>query len=347
MTNTLNVAILGASGYTGADSVRLLLGHPLTRIAALTADSQAGQPIGAVFGHLATYDLPDLVKIDDVAWDGIDAVICALPHGTTQKVIAALPDGMKVVDLSADFRLRDPETYARWYGHEHYAVHLQGEAAYGLTELNRADIAKARLIANPGCFPTATLLALQPLLAAGVIEPDGLAITAITGVTGAGRSVKQANLFSELSDGALPYGLGHHRHMPEMEQELSKAAGRPVALSFTPHLVPMNRGELITANVRLAGGADAGALRQALERVYDAEPFVHVLEEGQVPATRHVRGSNHCHINVFPDRMGGHALVVSAIDNLVKGASGGAIQNLNVICGFPEETGLGQAPMFP
>lgn len=347
MTNNLNIAVLGASGYTGADAVRLLLAHPLARIAAVTAERQAGQPIASVFGHFAGYDLPDLVKIEDVDWSGIDAVICALPHGTTQKVIAGLPKAMKVVDLSADFRLRDPETYAQWYGHEHYAVHLQGEAAYGLTELNRAAIAKARLVANPGCFPTATLLSLQPLLAAGLIEPEGMVINALTGVTGAGRSVKQANLYSELADGTFPYGLGHHRHMPEMEQELSGAAGKPVTLSFTPHLVPMNRGELITSNVRLTGGATAADLREALIRTYADEAFVQVLPEGKAPATRDVRGSNFCHVNAFPDRLPGHAIVVSAIDNLVKGSSGGAVQNLNLICGFPEGTGLNQVAMFP
>ena len=347
MTNKMNIAVMGASGYTGADAVRLLLCHPLVRIAAVTAESQAGQPIGAVFPHLAGYGLPDLVKIDDVDWGAIDATICALPHGTTQKVVAALPSDIKVVDLSADFRLNDPSTYAEWYGHEHYAVHLQDGAAYGLTELNRPAISKANLVANPGCFPTATLLALQPLVAAGSISTDDIVIDAKTGVTGAGRSVKQAMLFGEVAEGCHPYGVGHHRHMPEMEQELSKAAGKPLTLSFTPHLLPMNRGELITAYVKLDCGRNISDLREILQSKYSDEAFVHVLDEGVVPSTRNVRGSNNCHINVFADRRPGAAIVIAAIDNLVKGSSGGALQNLNLISGFPEETGLTQVALFP
>ncbi|MEM1399510.1 MAG: N-acetyl-gamma-glutamyl-phosphate reductase [Pseudomonadota bacterium] len=347
MSNTLNVAVIGASGYTGADAVRLLLGHPLARLTALTAERHAGQPIDAVFGHLTGYGLPDLVKIGDVDWGSIDAAICALPHGTTQEVIAGLPSDMKVVDLSADFRLDDPQTYAAWYGHDHRAVHLQGEAAYGLTELNRQAIGHARIVANPGCFPTASLLALQPVVAKGLIDPDAIVIDAKTGVTGAGRSVKQANLFAEVAEGVHPYGVGHHRHMPEMEQELSKVAGRSVTLSFTPHLLPMKRGELITAYVKLVDGAEVSDLKTTLSTVYADEPFVHVLAEGRAPATRDVTGSNLCHINVFADRRPGHAIIVAAIDNLVKGSSGGAIQNLNLICGFPEETGLKQVALFP
>lgn len=347
MTNKLNIAVMGASGYTGADAVRLLLGHPLGRVAAVTADRHAGEPIDAVFPHLGGHDLPDLVKIDDVDWDKIDATICALPHGTTQEVIAGLPSDIKVVDLSADFRLDDPQTYADWYGHEHRAVHLQDSAAYGLTELNRSAISTSRLVANPGCFPTAILLALQPIVAAGVVSTDNMIIDAKTGVTGAGRSVKQGLLFGEVAEGCHPYGVGYHRHMPELEQELSKAAGKPLTPSFTPHLLPMNRGELITAYVSLADGCEVGDLRRVLNECYQDETFVHLLAEGAVPATRNVRGSNHCHINVFADRRPNSAIVISAIDNLVKGSSGGALQNLNLICGFPEDTGLNQVALFP
>ncbi len=346
-TTTRNVAILGASGYTGAELVRLLAVHPSFRIAALTADRRAGQPLAAVFPHLGGLDLPDLVAVDEVDWTGIDAVFCALPHGTTQEIIAGLPERLKIVDLSADFRLRDLATYAEWYGHPHRAPALQEQAVYGLTELAREAVRGARLVANPGCYPTAAQLPLVPLLEGGLIAPDDIVIDAKSGVTGAGRAPKEATLYAEVDGGIHPYGVASHRHSPEIEQGLSDAVGRPVPVNFTPHLMPMSRGILASIYVRLAGGAGAETLREALAARYAGEPFVRVLPAGAVPATRHVRGSNHCLIGVFADRVPGRAMIFAVIDNLVKGASGQALQNMNLMFGLPETAGLEQQPLFP
>ncbi len=348
MTATrLKVGILGASGYTGAELVRLLVRHRGVDIALLTADRHGGRPLGDVFPHLARLALPDLVRIEEADWDGLDFVFCALPHATTQEVIAGLPERLKICDLSADFRLRDVALYEEWYGGPHRAPELQKEAVYGLTEIYREDIAAARLVANPGCYTTTAELPLVPLLAAGLISPDGIVIDAKSGVSGAGRAEKQANLHAEVSEGIHAYGIARHRHAPEIEQELAAAAGRPVTVTFTPHLMPMNRGILATIYVTLAGRADAEDLRVALAAKYDPEPFVHVLPAGKAPATRDVRGSNHCLVGVFADRAPGRAILLSATDNLVKGASGQAIQNMNVMCGLPETMGLEQEALFP
>lgn len=343
----LRVAILGASGYTGAELVRLLLRHPRVRIVALTAERQAGKPLAEVFPHLGGYGLPDLVKIDAVDWQGVDFVFCALPHGTTQEVIAALPRHLKVVDLSADFRLRDPAAYETWYGHAHRAQALQEEAVYGLTEIARDAIRGARLVANPGCYPTSVQLPLVPLLKAGLILADDIIIDAKSGVSGAGRDAKQANLYGEVAEGLHPYGVASHRHAPEIEQGLGDAAGASLTVTFTPHLMPMSRGMLSSIYVKLAPGRTAQDLHAALSAAYAAEPFVGVLPLGVAPQTRHVRGSNHSLIGVFADRMPGRAMLFCVIDNLVKGASGQAIQNMNVMMDYPETQSLEQAPLFP
>lgn len=345
--SSTRVAILGASGYTGAELVRLLAGHRHVRIAALTAERKAGQPMAAVFPHLGGLLLPDMVGLDKVDYGEIDFVFCALPHGTTQEVIAGLPRHVRIVDLSADFRLADPETYRQWYGQEHKAPGLQEQAVYGLTELARDEVRDARLVANPGCYPTSAQLPLVPLLAAGLIEAEDIIIDAKSGVSGAGRAAKEGSLFCEVAEGIHAYGIASHRHAPEIEQGLSAAAGRPVMVNFTPHLMPMSRGILATTYVRLAGGAALGDLRAALEKFYAGEPFVRVLPEGVAPHTRHVRGSNFCLIGLFADRLPGRAIICSVIDNLVKGASGQAVQNMNVMLGLPEGAGLDQQPLFP
>jgi N-acetyl-gamma-glutamyl-phosphate reductase len=343
----VRIAILGASGYTGAELLRLLAHHPNAELRALTAERQVGKSIAQVFPHLARRDLPDLIAIGDVAMDKIDLVFCCLPHGTTQEVIAALPRHLRVCDLSADFRLADIESYARWYGHAHRAPALQREAVYGLTEVMRGAIAKARLVAVPGCYPTSAQLPLVPLVAAGLIDIDDIVIDAKSGVTGAGRGLKETSLFAEVSEGIAAYGVANHRHMPEIEQGLARAAGRPVTVSFTPHLMPMNRGILSTIYVRMTGGAALPDLRRALERAYEGEPFVRVLPDGAMPATHHVRGSNLCLIGLAADRVKGRAIVVSALDNLVKGASGQAVQDMNVMLGLDETAGLAVEPLFP
>jgi N-acetyl-gamma-glutamyl-phosphate reductase len=343
----IRIGILGASGYTGAELLRLLRYHPQAEIRALTADRQAGKPIGAVFPHLAGEGLPDLVAIAEVDWTGLDLVFCCLPHGTTQEVVAGLPDHLKIVDLSADFRLADTAAYAEWYGHEHRAPELQPEAVYGLTELAREQVRGARLVANPGCYPTAAQLPLVPLLRAGLIEPDDIIIDAKSGVSGAGRAAREGSLYCEVAEGIGAYSVAGHRHAPEIEQGLSQAAGRSLVVNFTPHLMPMSRGILETIYVRLAAGATIGDLRAVLERAYRDEPFVRVLPDGSLPATRHVQGTNLCLIGLARDRVANRAILVSVEDNLVKGASGQAIQNMNVMLGLPETTALEHSALFP
>ena len=347
ITKPIRAAVLGASGYTGSDMIRLAALHPEIKITALIAKGHAGQSLAQVFPHLASLDLPKLVTSDEVDWDDVDVVFCGLPHGTAHAEIAKLPKSVKIVDMSADFRLRDPKTYAEWYGGEHSEPALLKEAVYGLTEHYREKIKGARIVACPGCYPTAVLLALLPLIKAKLIAGDDIIIDAKSGVSGAGRTLRQNILFSEAGEGLSPYGIGNHRHVPEIEQELSLASGASVTINFTPHLAPMSRGELCTCYVRLAGKATVSDLRGTLANAYADNPFVHVVEEGVIPATQHVRGSNFCHIGVFADRIKGRAIVVSAIDNLVKGSAGQALQNFNLMFVFDETTGLKQLPLFP
>ncbi len=345
------IGVLGASGYTGAELLRLLIPHPQVEIGLLTADRRAGKTMADVFPQFAPYDLPVLTSIEGIDWRaaGLDLAFCALPHGTTQKVIAELlqaAPSTKVVDLSADFRLADLAAYERWYGHAHAAPELQKEAVYGLTEVYRPQVAKARLVANPGCYTTCAQLPLIPLLKAKAINPDEIVVDAKSGMTGAGRAAKEEMLFSEVSEGFHAYGVGHHRHMAELDQEFSLAAGREVIVSFTPHLVPMNRGILSTIYVR-GLKAQPQDLHAILLKSYAKEPFVHVLPFGKVPQTRHVRGSNMTFIGVAADRIPGRAIIVAALDNLTKGASGQAVQNMNVMLGYPETMGLEQVALFP
>jgi N-acetyl-gamma-glutamyl-phosphate reductase len=341
------IGVIGASGYTGADLVRLAARHPGIEIAVLTANTHAGKSLADVFPHLNFLGAQTLVRAEDADWSSCDAVFCGLPHGTAQDVIASLPGNLKVVDMSADFRLKNAETYAKVYGREHIAAHLLPDSVYGLTEFYGEAIANARLVACPGCYPTAALLALLPLVRADLIDPSDIIIDAKSGVTGAGRSLKQNLLFSEAGEGLSPYSIATHRHAPEIEQEISAAAGRPVFVNFTPHLVPMSRGELVTAYVRLKGKHPAEDLYAALKERYAEAFFTKLAPRGTLPSTQFVRGSNYCLLGVYADRIKGRAIVVAAIDNLVKGSAGQAIQNFNLMFGFPETAGLEQLPLFP
>lgn len=346
----LRVGVLGASGYTGADLVRLAVRHPNVDVTVLTANSHAGKPIEEVFPHLRGLNLPALVTVEEANWAEVDAVFCGLPHGTTQQItnsVLKTHPHVKFIDMSADFRLRDADTYQQWYGIKHQALELQGEAVYGLTEHYRDDIAKARLVACPGCYPTAVLTAMLPLASAGLIDASEIIIDAKSGVSGAGRGLKQNTLFCEAGEGMSPYAIGTHRHAPEIEQEVSKAFGSDVMVNFTPHLIPMSRGELCTHYVRCADGKTPDDLREALVAFYANQSFVHVLNQGEMPATQHVRGSNNVLVGVFPDRIQGRAIVVSALDNLIKGSAGQALQNFNLMFGLPEATGLEQVALFP
>jgi N-acetyl-gamma-glutamyl-phosphate reductase len=338
------IAILGASGYTGAELVRLIATHPHMEIAALSADRKAGLPMSDVFPFLRHLDLPLLQKIEDIDFSRIDLCFCALPHGTSQEVVDTLPRNLKIVDLSAGFRLRDPSAYEKWYGAPHVHPHLQAEAVYGLTEFYRDEIAKARLVAGTGCNAATGQYALRPLIAAGVIDLDQIIIDLKAGVSGAGRSLKENLLHAELSGGTHTYSAGgKHRHLGEFDQEFSAVAGRPVHVQFTPHLLPMNRGILATVYVK----GDAAEVHGALARAYASEPFLKVLPMGALPSTRDVAGSNYCHIGVTADRIPGRAVVVAVLDNLNKGSSGQALQNANLMLGIEETTGLLLAPIFP
>ncbi|MEL5876756.1 N-acetyl-gamma-glutamyl-phosphate reductase [Cereibacter sphaeroides] len=339
-----NIAILGASGYTGAELVRLIATHPSMRIVALSGDRKAGLAMSEVFPFLRHLDLPRLQKIEEIDFSRVDLAFCALPHATSQAVIAGLPRDLKVVDLSADFRLRDPAAYETWYGKPHAAPELQKEAVYGLTEFYRDEIRGARLVAGTGCNAATGQYAIRPLIEAGVIDLDDILIDLKAGVSGAGRSLKENLLHAELSEGTHAYSAGgRHRHLGEFDQEFSKIAGRPVQVRFTPHLTPMNRG--ILANVYVKG--DPQAVHRALTERYLTETFLEVLPFGALPSTRDIRGSNYVHIGVIGDRVPGCAMVVAVLDNLCKGSSGQAIQNANLMLGLDEAEGLRLAPVFP
>lgn len=344
----LNAVVLGASGYTGAETIRLIAAHPNIRLNALTANQQAGKPFGELYPHLHQFANMTLLKAEDVNWADIDVAFGCLPHGASEELLSELPSHVKIIDLSADFRLRDPSLYAKTYGREHLHPQKTIDAIYGLTEFARDEIKGTdRAIACPGCYPTATLLALKPLLAAGVISHEDIIIDAKSGVSGAGRSLKQSNLYCEIAESMYAYGVGKHRHAPEIEQELAIAARKNIIVNFTPHLIPMTRGEYITAHVKIANGSNINDLRETLLKQFEDEKFVRIAAPNAVPDSRWVKGTNSCVINVFEDRIPGRAIVISTIDNLIKGSGGQAIQNFNVVFGFDESIGLTDTPSFP
>jgi N-acetyl-gamma-glutamyl-phosphate reductase len=343
------VAVAGASGYTGVELLRLLLQHPLSKVVALTAETHANQPIGRVFPSLAGFlDLSclplDTAKLAAEA----EFVFLGLPHKTSMAVGADLIQrGTRVLDLSADYRLRDAAAYPRWYGVEHVAPHLLKEAAYGLPELHRPEIAGARLVAVPGCYPTGAVLGLAPLIAEGLVDPDSVLIDAISGVSGAGRKAELPYQYSEANENLKAYGVATHRHTPEIEQELSRLAGRDITVSFTPHLAPLTRGILTTITASLQSRRSAVELLSLYRRFYRESPFVRVLAEGQLPETKQVLHSNFCDIGLVSDGRTGRVIVITAIDNLVKGAAGQAVQCFNLMAGLDERAGLWIPGLFP
>jgi N-acetyl-gamma-glutamyl-phosphate reductase len=344
----MRVGIVGASGYTGQELVRVLTHHPKSEIVYATSERYAGSTIAEVFPSFkGVIDLQfSELSIEHITQD-VDFIFTALPHGQSMAVVAeCIKGGKRVVDLSADFRLKDSTLYERWYG-KHSCPDLLTEAVYGLPELYRDEIKKARLVANPGCYPTGAILALVPLLEKGLIATSGIVVDAKTGVSGAGRSPAVANLFCEVAEGLKAYSVAKHRHAPEIEQELSSRARGPVAIMFVPHLIPINRGILSTVYARPAGAISTGQAYRAYERRYGKEPFVRLCPASTFPSTMEVRGSNYCDLGVMVDDHSGQLIVISALDNLVKGASGQAVQNMNVMCGFPEEMGLQQNPLLP
>jgi len=346
----LKIAIIGASGYTGAELIRILLNHPKAEIKALIANSNAGQKIEEIYQHFSHYNLPDLKKIDEINFAEIDAAFCCLPHTTSQEVIAKLMadknnSHLKIFDLSADFRLENVADYKKWYGHEHVAAKLQNQAVYGLAEIHRNKIKKANLVACPGCYPTSALLPLIPLLENNLILPNGIIIDSKSGATGAGRSLKTANLFCEINNSVKAYSIGKHRHIGEIEQELSKAHGATLEVDFTPHLIPINRGIISTIYADINPKFSLQDIKNCLQTKYADEYFVQVID-GE-PNISDVVGTNFCVMSANQNRNGGKVILVSVIDNLCKGASGQAVQNMNIVFGFDEKFGLEFAPLFP
>ncbi len=344
----VKVAVVGASGYTGVELVRLLDGHPQVELSCVTSRQSAGEELAAVFPSLIERialrcDPLDIALIAAKA----DCVFTALPHKTAMTVVPELlAAGKTVVDLSADYRLRDAKVYKAWY-QEHSSPELIGEAVYGLPELYREQVRGARLVANPGCYPTSVALALAPLLKKKLIDPATLVIDSKSGTSGAGRSAKVGSLFCEVNEGFKAYGVASHRHTPEIEQTLTDLAGQPIMVSFTPHLLPINRGILSTCYASLSEKRTTAELVEIFRQHYQGEFFVRVHPEGGLPNAAYVRGSNFCDIGVVSDPRTGRVIVVSAIDNLVKGAAGQAIQNMNLMFGFEESTGLTGLPVFP
>ncbi len=342
----IRAAILGGSGYTGVELLRILARHPEIEVTVVTSRQHAGKPVAAVFPNLADicpldFSEPQVERLADEA----DLVFTAVPHQAAMSVVPdLLAAGCRVVDLSADFRLHDAGVYEAWY-QEHTAPELLAEAVYGLPEIHRSAIAKARLVANPGCYPTSAILGLAPLLRNRLIDPRTIVIDSKSGTSGAGRAAQVATLYCEVTDGFKAYKVGCHRHTPEIEQELSGLAGEPVTVSFTPHLVPMSRGILSTIYARLE--ENPGDCTALCRDFYRDERFVRVCAAGVFPTTQHVRGSNYCDIGVHFDPRTGRVVVVVAIDNLVKGAAGQAVQNANILFGLAEDTGLDIVPLFP
>lgn len=345
----IKASIIGATGYTGSELVRILSCHPEAELVALTSQSYVGQKISDVFPHLGavTGKICTEQDVPKVAGES-DVIFTALPHGLSVPIVKeALEQGTKVVDLGADFRLDDKAVYEKWYKVTHEAPELLQEAVYGLPELNRKAIAGARVVGNPGCYPTSVMLGLAPLLKQGLIQLDSVIIDAKSGVSGAGRGANLGSHYSEVNENIKAYNVAAHRHIPEIEQELSKVAGEQVTVSFTPHLTPMTRGMLSTIYATPSKKVNAGEIQALYRQFYENEYFVHVLEGGELPQTKWCWGSNHCFIGVVLDQRVNRLIVVSAIDNLVKGASGQAVQNMNIMFGLPEKTGLEMAGVYP
>ncbi|MFX4262327.1 N-acetyl-gamma-glutamyl-phosphate reductase [Pelotomaculum propionicicum] len=346
---TVKVGIIGATGYTGSELVRILYRHPEVELVSLTTRSYAGMPLHKVYPHLNKYcqltcEELDRAKIFDIS----DVVFVALPHGHAMPVaVEAARRGKKMIDLGADFRFSDFQVYEKWYKVEHEAKDLLEEAVYGLPEVNRDKIKGAWLVANPGCYPTSAILALAPLLQQKLIDTGSIVVDSKSGVSGAGRGLSLGSHFCEVNENFKAYNVAAHRHTPEIEQALSRIAGEQITVTFTPHLLPITRGILSTVYAKLSSDASVGRIRELYRDYYENEFFVRVLPDGTLPQTKWVAGTNHCDIGVTVDERTGRVIVISAIDNVVKGASGQAVQNMNIICNLPEDTALAGPGLYP
>ena len=344
----MRVSIIGATGYAGAELLRLLYEHPQADVVHITSESHTGEKISSIYPHLrGIYDeaLESMKDIERIGRDS-DFVFIGLPHGHAMAAGKALEaEKTRIIDLGADYRFADTAVYEAWYKVKH--THKDAERVYGLAELNREAIRGAKIIGNAGCYTTASILALAPLAKNHLVDMASIVVDAKSGVSGAGRSAKQANLLTELYDSFKAYGVATHRHTPEIEQAMTELSGEPCILSFTPHLVPMSRGILATCYARLSDGIEAEMVDAAYEKMYGKEYFVRLLGRGGYPATKAVRGSNFCDIGWHIDGRTRRVVVLSAIDNLVKGAAGQAVQNFNIACGFDEKLGLGHIAVYP
>ena len=345
----IQVGIIGSTGYAGQELVRILLAHPEARIVWYGSRSYVDKKYADVFRNMFTLvedkclddNIPELAKQADVIFTATPQGFCA--SVVNDEVLA----NTKIIDLSADFRIKDVAVYEKWYGIEHKSPQYIKEAVYGLCEINREDIKGARLLANPGCYTTCSILTAYPLAKEGLIDPDTLIVDAKSGTSGAGRSAKTDNLFCEVNENIKAYGVTTHRHTPEIEEQLGYAAGREITISFTPHLVPMNRGILVTEYASLVKDVTEQELREIYHKYYDSEYFVRVLDAGVCPETRFVEGSNFVDVNIKADPRTKRVIMMGAMDNLVKGAAGQAVQNMNLMFGLPERMGLELVPMFP
>ena len=345
----IKAGIIGATGYAGNEIVRLLLGHKNVEIKWLGSRSYIDQRYSSVYQNM--FRLVDAACMDDnmeALADEVDVIFTATPQGLCASLVnEGILSKAKVIDLSADFRIKDVKVYEEWYGIEHKAPQVIEEAVYGLCEINREAIKKARLIANPGCYPTCSTLSIYPAVKEGLIDPDTIIIDAKSGTSGAGRGAKVANLYCEVNENIKAYGVASHRHTPEIEEQLGYAAGKEIRLNFTPHLVPMNRGILVTAYASLAKDVTYEEVKAVYDKYYENEQFVRVLDAGVCPETKWVEGSNYVDVNFKIDPRTHRLIMMGAMDNLVKGAAGQAVQNMNLLFGFPENEGLLQVPMFP
>ena len=344
----LRVAVVGASGYTGVELLRILVGHPEIEICCVTSRQHEGLPINEVFPSLSGFCELVCESLDvDLISKRVDLVFTALPHKSAMEVVPGfLAAGCKVIDLSADYRLKDKAVYEQWY-QTHSSPELFNEAVYGLPELYVEQLRTARLVANPGCYPTSVILALAPLMEEQLIDSQSLIVDSKSGVSGAGRGVKLGSLFCESNEGFKAYGIASHRHTPEIEQELAGLSNDDIRLSFTPHLLPVNRGILSTCYADLLVDKSTEELIDLYQQRFGNESFVRVMPGGQLPNIAYVRGTNFCDIGLVSDQRTGRVIVVSAIDNLVKGAAGQAVQNMNIMYGFHEALGLGIVPICP
>ncbi len=345
--NKINIAVLGASGYTGGDLIKILLNHNNANIFALSAHSKLGMNPSDVHASLFNAKLPDFISVNEIDFNQIDLVISGLPHDNLHNIIKDIPSKCKIIDMSADFRFSDVNIYNQYYETSHNSPELLSDSVYGLSEIFREKIKDSRIVACPGCYPTAVLLSILPLIKEKIISLEDIIVDAKSGVSGAGRGSKEELMFSEISESMKPYNIAKHRHTPEIEQIIENISSKEIKINFTPHLIPINRGELVTIYVKTINGSKAKEAISCLNSYYKEDAYVHISNQGIPSETSKVRGSNNCLISIFDDRIDGRIIISTSIDNLIKGSAGQAIQNMNIMFDFDEGEGLTSFGMYP